>query len=103
MDIDLTTEPLGQDQNGEDVFLRDIWPTLAEIQDAITASVHGEMFRSTYGDVFAGDENWRSLDDARGELFAWDDASTYVKRPPYFDGMAREPGRVEDVVGRAAS
>ena len=99
MDVDLTTEPLGQDQNGEDVFLRDIWPTSAEIQTAITASVHGEMFRSTYGDVFAGDDNWRSLETPEGELFAWDDASTYVRRPPYFDGMAREPGRVEDVSG----
>jgi aconitate hydratase len=99
MDVDLTTEPLGQDQNGDDVFLRDIWPTSAEIQTAITASVHGEMFRSTYGDVFAGDENWRSLETPEGELFAWDDASTYVKRPPYFEGMSREPGLVEDVVG----
>ncbi len=99
MDVDLTTEPLGQDQNGEDVFLRDIWPTSAEIQTAITASVHGEMFRDTYSDVFAGDDNWRSLDTPEGELFAWSDESTYVKRPPYFDGMSREPGRVEDVVG----
>lgn len=99
MDVDLTTEPLGQDQNGDDVFLRDIWPTSAEIQTAITASVHGEMFVSTYGDVFAGDDNWRSLETPEGELFAWDDASTYVRRPPYFDGMPREPGRVEDVVG----
>jgi aconitate hydratase len=99
MDVDLTTEPLGQDQDGQDVFLRDIWPTSGEIQTAITASVHGEMFRSTYDDVFAGDDNWRSLDTPEGELFAWDDASTYVRRPPYFDGMPHEPQRVEDVVG----
>jgi len=99
MDVDLTTEPLGQDQNGEDVFLRDIWPTSAEIQTAITASVHGEMFRSTYGDVFAGDDNWRALEIPSGNLYQWDPDSTYIRQPTYFSGMSREPGHVEDVAG----
>jgi aconitate hydratase len=97
MDIDLTTEPLGQDQDGEDVFLRDIWPTSEEIQTAITASVHGEMFRSTYGDVFAGDDNWRALETPSGNLYRWDPDSTYIRQPTYFSGMAAQPGRVEDV------
>ena len=99
MDVDLTTEPLGQDQNGEDVFLRDIWPTSAEIQTAITASVHGEMFRSTYGDVFAGDDNWRALEIPSGNLYQWDPDSTYIRQPTYFSGMSREPGHVDDVAG----
>jgi aconitate hydratase len=97
MDVDLTTEPLGQDQDGEDVFLRDIWPTSEEIQTAITASVHGEMFRSTYGDVFAGDDNWRALEIPSGNLYRWDPDSTYIRQPTYFSGMAARPSGVEDV------
>jgi aconitate hydratase len=99
MDIDLDEEPLGQDTDGADVFLRDIWPTSDEIQETITASVRGEMFTSTYADVFTGDETWRELPVPAGDLFAWDDGSTYVRRPPYFDGMSREPASVEDVHG----
>jgi len=99
MDLDLTTEPLGQDESGTDVFLRDIWPTSAEIQTAIASSVKGDMFTRTYSDVFEGDDNWRSLDVPAGELFAWDDASTYVRQPPYFEGLPREPAPVEDVKG----
>jgi len=99
MDIDLDEEPLGQDTDGADVFLRDIWPTSEEIQETITASVRGEMFTSTYADVFTGDETWRELPVPAGDLFAWDEGSTYVRRPPYFDGMSREPGPVEDVHG----
>jgi len=99
MDIDLDEEPLGQDEDGSDVFLRDIWPTSDEIQRTITASVRGEMFTSTYADVFNGDETWRELPVPAGDLFAWDEGSTYVRRPPYFDGMSREPGTVEDVHG----
>ena len=99
MDIDLDEEPLGQDEDGSDVFLRDIWPTSDEIQQTITASVRGEMFTSTYADVFTGDETWRELPVPAGDLFAWDEGSTYVRRPPYFDGMSREPGTVEDVHG----
>jgi aconitate hydratase len=99
MDVDLTTEPLGQDDDGNDVYLRDIWPTGTEVQTTIAASLQGEMFRRTYADVFTGDENWRALDAAAGELFAWDEKSTYVRRPPYFEGMSREPGTVDDIAG----
>jgi aconitate hydratase len=99
MDIDLLEEPLGQDRDGNDVYLRELWPSAEEIQETITGSVHGDMFSRTYADVFTGDDNWRALPVPEGDLFAWDEASTYVRRPPYFDGMAREPGRVEDIDG----
>ena len=99
MDIDLLTEPIGQDDNGNDVFLRDIWPTSAEVQMAIASSVQGDMFQRTYADVYTGDENWRALDVPAGDLFAWDPASTYVRRPPYFDGMPPDPVPIEAVRG----
>ena len=99
MDIDLATEPLGQGADGGDVFLSDLWPTSAEIQETIASSVHGEMFRSTYADVFTGGDDWRALPVPEGELFAWDPASTYVRQPPYFEGMSREPGTVDDLAG----
>jgi aconitate hydratase len=99
MDLDLTSEPLGQDRDGNDVYLADIWPSSQEIDAAVAASVEGEMFRRTYADVFKGDDNWRSLDVPEGELFAWDPGSTYVRQPPYFEGMPREPGTVGDIAG----
>jgi aconitate hydratase len=99
MDIDLVHEPLGQDRDGNDVFLEDLWPNAEEIEATITQSVRGEMFSRTYADVFTGDDNWRALDVPSGDLFAWDDESTYVRRPPYFDGMPPEPNRVEDFSG----
>jgi aconitate hydratase len=99
MDLDLDEEPLGQGDDGNDVFLRDIWPTSAEIQQTIVASVHGEMFSNTYADVFTGDDQWRALDIPEGDLFAWDESSTYVRLPPYFDGMPREPQPVQDIHG----
>ena len=99
MDVDLDEEPLGQDRDGNDVFLRDIWPSSAEIQQTITVAIHDEMFRNTYADVFTGDEQWRALDVPEGDLFAWDDRSTYVRRPPYFDAMPREAARVVDIHG----
>jgi aconitate hydratase A / 2-methylisocitrate dehydratase len=99
MDIDLTTEPIGQDSDGEDVYLHDIWPSSEEIQETIASSVRGEMFSSTYDDVFAGDEAWRTMPTPEGDLFAWDPESTYVRLPPYFDGMSAAPSAVEDVVG----
>jgi aconitate hydratase len=99
MDIDLVNEPLGTDRDGKDVYLRDIWPDSEEIQETISRAVQGEMFARTYADVFTGDENWRALDTPEGDLFAWEDASTYVRRPPYFDGMSREPQPVEDFDG----
>jgi len=99
MDVDLVTEPLGQDSDGEDVFLRDLWPSREEIDAVIGKSVKGEMFSTTYADVFTGDERWRGLDTPEGELYAWDADSTYVRLPPYFDGMPREPEAVADIEG----
>jgi aconitate hydratase len=99
MDVDLATEPIGVGSGGEDVFLSDIWPTPQEVQETIVGALGEEMFRSTYDDVFTGDETWRSLPVPEGELFAWDPDSTYVRLPTYFDGMPLEPAAVEDVVG----
>ncbi len=98
MDIDLLNEPLGEGDDGP-VYLHDVWPTAVEIDETIGASVDGEMYRKTYGDVFTGDERWRALDTPAGELFAWEPDSTYVRLPPYFEGMSPEPGTVEDVRG----
>ncbi len=94
MDIDLTTEPIAGD-----VYLRDIWPTRAEIDAAIAGSLDGEMFSRTYADVYTGDERWNALDTPDGDLYAWDPDSTYVRLPPYFEGMPAEPVPVEDVHG----
>ena len=99
MDIDLLTEPLGQDDDGNDVYLHDIWPSSEEIDRTVAGSVEGAMFTKTYADVFTGDDRWRALDTPSGDLFAWEPDSTYVRLPPYFAGMPREPGTVEDVVG----
>ncbi len=99
MDVDFENEPLGQDPTGADVYLRDIWPTAAEIRSTIDESIDQEMFKKDYADVFAGDERWRSLPTPGGATFEWDPASTYVRKPPYFDGMAPEPDAVVDVFG----
>jgi aconitate hydratase A / 2-methylisocitrate dehydratase len=99
MDIDLTTEPIGQDPDGNDVYLHELWPSSEEISDTIAGSVSGELFRGRYADVFTGDDTWRGLDTPAGDLYAWDPDSTYVRRPPYFEGMALEPSTVEDVEG----
>jgi aconitate hydratase len=99
MDIDLINDSLGTDEQGEDVHLADIWPTEAEIDEVISSAIGAEMFTESYADVFAGDEQWQSLPTPEGEIFAWDPDSTYVRKPPYFDGMPAEPAPVEDVVG----
>jgi aconitate hydratase len=99
MDIDLENEPVGQGADGEDVFLRDLWPTAAEVKETIAASIEGDMFRRTYSDVFTGDETWRGMPSSESELYPWEDDSTYVRLPPYFDGMTPEPGTVPDVSG----
>ncbi len=99
MDLDLVNEPIGVGKDGEEVYLADIWPSPEDIQSTIAQSIGEEMFRATYADVFTGDETWRGLPVPEGELFAWDRDSTYVRRPPYFDGMPPEPGVVEDIVG----
>ncbi len=97
MDIDWETEPIGEDSSGTDVYLRDIWPTAKEVGETIASSVRAEHFSETYSDVFTGDDTWRALDVPEGELFAWEDDSTYVRHPPYFEGMSREPGTVPDI------
>ncbi|MHB1820314.1 MAG: aconitase family protein, partial [Streptosporangiaceae bacterium] len=99
MDIDLTTEPLGTGSDGQPVYLSDIWPSPAEVQEVVGSAVAAEMFTKDYADVFAGDDRWRGLDVPAGDIFAWDDASTYVRRPPYFDGMGAEPDPVTDIHG----
>jgi aconitate hydratase len=99
MDIDLLTEPIGQGDDGTDVYLRDIWPTAAEVSETIASSVDGQMFRRTYADAYSGDERWQNLDVPEGDRFAWDDASTYVRQPPYFEGMSLQPSAVADIAG----
>ncbi len=102
MDIDLTTEPLGTDRAGNGVYLKDIWPTNAEIDAAVAASVTGALFRERYADVFTGDDRWRALPVPTGERYAWDPKSEYVKRAPYFDGMPATPAPVRDISGARA-
>jgi len=99
MDVDLVTEPIGQGSDGEDVFLRDLWPSREEIDAVIGESVRGKMYSDVYADVFTGDDRWRGLDTPEGELYEWADDSTYVRLPPYFDGMPREPEPVGDIEG----
>jgi len=99
MDIDLTREPLGTGANGQPVYLRDIWPSPGEISSVVENAVAAEMFTRDYADVFHGDERWRSLDIPSGDVFAWDAESTYVRRPPYFDGMTARPEPVTDIHG----
>ena len=99
MDVDLFNDPLGQDQDGNDVFMSDIWPTAQEVEDVIADAITSDMFTTDYADVFAGDEQWRSLPTPEGKTFAWDQDSTYVRKPPYFDGMPDEPEPVSDIEG----
>ncbi|WP_405098697.1 aconitate hydratase [Micromonospora sp. NBC_01412] len=97
MDIDLANEPIGEDTQGDPVFLRDIWPNSAEIQDVIAQAIGATGFSAAYADVFAGDERWQSLPTPTGDTFAWEDESTYVRKPPYFEGMERKPKAVVDI------
>jgi aconitate hydratase len=97
MDVDLFNDPLGQDTDGNDVYLKDIWPSPSEVERVIGEAINSDMFGSSYADVFAGDERWRSLSTPEGDTFAWDEDSTYVRKPPYFDGMPDEPAPVEDI------
>ena len=99
MDIDLATEPLGTGKNGESVYLRDIWPTNAEIAEAIRSSVHEEMFRKRYADVFTGEPEWRALEVPTGERYAWDPKDEYIKNPPYFENMPAAPAPLRDIAG----
>jgi aconitate hydratase len=99
MDIDLLHDPIGQDTDGKDVFLADIWPSPKDVQEIVASSVQASGFSSSYGDVFAGDDRWRSLDVPTGDAFEWREDSTYVRRPPYFDGMQSEPAPLRDITG----
>jgi aconitate hydratase len=99
MDLDITSEPLGTGSDGEPVRLADIWPSEAEVARVVGASISADQFESSYADVFAGDERWQGLDVPAGDAFAWDAGSTYVRRPPYFDGMPAEPAPIGDVTG----
>jgi aconitate hydratase len=99
MDIDLLDEPLGQGSDGEDVYLKDIWPSAEEVARTVEEAVQSDMFTSSYGEVFAGDERWNSLEVPEGDRFSWDPDSTYVRKPPFFENLPREPEDVEDVEG----
>ena len=99
VDIDLTTEPLGLDESGNPVFLRDVWPSNKEIGDTIAATVGPELFAQNYADVFKGDSRWNAIASPVGDSFAWDEASTYIKNPPYFDGMTMDIGTIDDIHG----
>jgi len=102
VDIDLTTEPLGTGSDGQPVMLGDIWPTPDEVKAVIAASVDPELFRETYGSVFEGDEQWRSIDIPSGDRYAWDAASTYIANPPFFGSLTAEPAPLTDIVGARA-
>jgi aconitate hydratase len=99
MDVDLFADPLGEDEDGNPVHLEDIWPSPQEIQETIDQAIASEMYTKDYADVFAGDERWQNLPTPEGDTFEWDPESTYVRKPPYFDGMGREPEPVTDIEG----
>src|SRR5690348_6614803 len=99
MNIDLFNEPLGQDTDGNDVFLKDIWPSPAEVEETIAQAIDSTMFTKDYADVFAGDDRWKNLPTPTGNTFTWDDGSTYVRKAPYFEGMPLEPNAVTDIDG----
>jgi aconitate hydratase len=99
MDVNLLEDPLGEDSDGNAVYLRDIWPSQKEIHEMIATNINSNMFQSSYKSVFAGDENWNSIDSPEGEIYTWDTDSTYVKNPPYFEGMTMETAAVSDIKG----
>ena len=99
MDWDVESEPLGTGTDGQPVYLRDVWPAPQEVDAVVAAAISQDMFTKDYADVFAGDERWRSLPTPTGDTFAWDAGSTYVRKPPYFEGMGLEPAPVTDVAG----
>ncbi|OLF36769.1 MULTISPECIES: aconitate hydratase AcnA [unclassified Psychrobacter] len=99
VDIDLTTQPLGQDQDGNDVYLKDIWPTSDEINELIANNINADMFRKNYGEVFDGSKEWNAISSADSQLYPWDEGSTYIKNPPFFNGMTMEPEGIPDIEG----
>ena len=102
MDFDIVNESLGNDKAGKPVYLRDIWPTPQEVEKTMRESVSSDMFHKQYADVFTGDEHWRALPIPEGDLYAWDEKSTYIKNPPYFEGMPKKPGSLSDLHGLRA-
>jgi aconitate hydratase len=99
MDFDFGSDPLGKDQDGNDVFLKDIWPSQKDVSDTIASAINQEMFVRNYADVFKGDERWRNLPTPSGNTFEWNADSTYVRKPPYFEGMPADPQPVSDITG----
>lgn len=99
VDIDLTSHPLGQDQDGNDIYLKDIWPTSEEINELIANNIDADMFRKNYGEVFDGSKEWNAISSADSQLYPWDEGSTYIKNPPFFDGMTMEPEGIPDIEG----
>ena len=99
MKVDLMNDSLGDDKDGNPVYLKDIWPSQKNIQDAVTNNIDSDMFQSSYKSVFEGDENWKNIESPTGEIYDWDPQSTYVKNPPYFEGMSKTPSAVEDIAG----
>ena len=99
MDVDLYKDSLGDDHDGNPVYLKDIWPSDAEVQDAISSNIDSSMFKSNYDSVFEGDANWKNIDSPEGEIYTWDETSTYIKNPPYFEGMSKEPAAVSNIKG----
>jgi aconitate hydratase len=102
MDLDIVKDPLGKDQGGKPVYLRDIWPTPAEVEATMRSSVSSDMFRKEYADVFTGDEHWRALPIPEGDLYAWDSTSTYINHPPFFQDMPRKPVALKDLTSLRA-
>ena len=102
MDLDLTTEPLGTGTDGNPVYLKDIWPTAGDVARVVGESITEQMYADSYKDVFAGDDRWKAIEVPGGDAFAWDPESTYVRKPPYFDGMQREPAALTDITGARA-
>ena len=99
MDLDLTSEPIGTDKAGKPVFLREIWPTPQEVESTVRAAVSTEQYRKEYGEVFEGDARWKGMPVPEGDLYKWEDSSTYIKLPPYFENMPRTPGAPADIHG----
>jgi aconitate hydratase len=97
--IDLYNDPIAKDSQGNDVYMKDIWPAKSEIDEVVQSTINREMFQSKYADVFKGDERWRKIDTPKGALFDWDKDSTYIRKPTFFDGMTREPQPIEEIKG----
>ncbi len=99
IDVDLRKDPIGKGKDGKDVYLADIWPSQSEIEQALAGAISAEMFRKSYAEVYSGDERWRSLSIPKGETYAWEKDSTYIRKAPYFDDMALKPSAIEDIKG----